>query len=185
MPLGLEQNKIQLVDHDPLWKKVATQTMRQLWNILGSVAKSMEHIGSTSMQDIKAKPIIDIVVGIEDFAEFMPLIPALERNGFTYHGWFLYKRDIVLNVYASTELEDKITTHHIHVIKVNSEDWHGHIDFRDYLNAHPAVAKAYEALKIELAAEYLYDEGWQKYGAGKSEFIKRIVQDAAAWRKEL
>ncbi|MGI6664552.1 MAG: GrpB family protein [Christensenellaceae bacterium] len=185
MTLGLKQNTVQLAAHDANWEEIARQTILRLWEIFGSAAEEIVHIGSTSIKGIKAKPIIDIAVAIKDFEAFMPLIPMLEQNGFFYRGWFLYARDIVLNVYATPEnSDDKIITHHVHVVKANGADWKHHILFRDYLNAHPSVAKAYEALKVALASTNPYDVGREKYNAGKNEFIAQILRDADRWQEE-
>lgn len=180
--LGLKPNIVELVDHDFEWKKLANETIQRLWEIFGSLAKDIQHIGSTSIQNIRAKPIIDIAVAIEDFETFYSLIPTLESNGFMYRGWFIEERSMVLNVYKKLELEDnRVNTHYIHIEKMGSNEWHDHINFRNYLNAHPAVAKTYEAIKIKLAAENAYDEGRKKYGAGKNDFIKKTLQDAVVW----
>ncbi len=84
MSLGLQRNTIKLVDHDAVWKEIAFQTTQELWKIFGPVAKDIQHIGSTSIESIKAKPIIDLAVAVDDFSMFQPLIPKLEREGYTY-----------------------------------------------------------------------------------------------------
>lgn len=181
MSLGLKRNITELIDYDSEWEKLADQTIQRLWEIFGSVAKDIQHIGSTSIKNIKAKPIIDIAVAVNDFGEFEPLIPKLESNGFSYRGWFLVDRITVLNVYEKTNSGERITTHHVHIVKVDSMDWRNHINFRDYLNAHPSVAKAYEDIKIKLACKHPYDEDRRKYNDGKNDFINQTLKDAAAW----
>ena len=182
MSLGLKQNIVELVDHDVKWKIFANQTIQLLWKIFGSTAKDIQHIGSTSIPNIKAKPIIDIAISVEDFKRFEPLIPALEKNGFSYRGWFLVERIMVLNVYKETEASGKIITHHVHVVKADSKEWNDHINFRDYLNAHPSVASEYEVIKTELASIHPYDEERIKYNEGKNDIICKILNNAIAWR---
>lgn len=182
MSLGLKRNIVELVEHDSEWEKLAFQTIQQLWRILGPVAKDIQHIGSTSIQHIKAKPIIDIAVAIEDFLEIEALFDELESNGFSNRGWFLDEH-MIFTIGENVEPNDRITTHNIHIIKIDSAYWHDHIIFRDYLNAHPFVAKAYEALKIKLASEYPYDIGRKKYAAGKNDFINETLQKAAKWNQ--
>lgn len=181
MTLGLKSNIVELVDHNSEWEKIAQKTIQQLWKIIGSIAKDIQHIGSTSIKNIKAKPIIDIAVAVNDFKEFEPLIPELENNGFAYRGWFLIDRITVLNVYEKLQSGDKITTHHIHIVKVDSRDWNDHIKFRDYLNTHLTVAKNYEAIKIKLATENPIDEERKKYNDGKNGFISQTLKDATVW----
>jgi len=121
MKLGLTSGMVEIVGHEPQWEVIAAQTIKQLRNIFAPAAKDIQHIGSTAIKTIKAKPIIDIAVAVDDFREFEPLVPELERNGFSYRGWFLYERITVLNVYEGSKSGDKICTHHIHIVKVNSK----------------------------------------------------------------
>jgi GrpB-like predicted nucleotidyltransferase (UPF0157 family) len=69
MSLGLKRNIVELVDHDPDWENIAFQTIQKLWQVFGSAAKDIQHIGSTSIRHIKAKPQIDIAVAIGDFRD--------------------------------------------------------------------------------------------------------------------
>ncbi|MDR1263696.1 MAG: GrpB family protein [Oscillospiraceae bacterium] len=181
MPLGLKRNIVELIDHDAEWEKLANQTIQRLGEIFGSTAKDIQHIGSTSIKNIKAKPIIDIAVAVNDFEKFKPFISKLESNGFSYHGWFLVERIIVLNVYEDLKSGERVTTHHIHIVKVDSSEWKNHIKFRDYLNAHPSAAKTYEAIKVKLASEHPYDEGRKSYNNGKNDFIIHILNDVTTW----
>lgn len=180
MSLGLKRNVVELVDHDPEWENLALQTIQRLWQIFGLVAKDIQHIGSTSIQYIKAKPQIDIAVAIEDFAEVEELFHELENDGFSNRGWFLNEH-MIFTIGEDIAPDDRITTHNIHIVKVGSADWRDHINFRDYLKAHPSVAKNYESLKIKLASEFPYDVGRKKYTDGKSDFISKTLLDAAAW----
>ena len=177
MFIGLKLDAVELADHDPEWEAFAVQTIEKLRHIFGLVAKDIQHIGSTSIPGIKAKPIIDIAVSVDDFNKIEPLIPALERNGFNYRGWFIVDRIMVLNAYNKTG-----HTHHVHVVKADSEEWNDHINFRDYLKAMPLVAKEYEKLKIELSIRNSYDPGREKYNEGKHNFVKLLLVDAKAWK---
>lgn len=176
MTLGLKRGVVELADHDPEWEMIAAQTIDRLWRVFGSVAKDIQHIGSTSILGIKAKPIIDIVVSVDDFKKIELLIPELERNGFDYRGWFIVDRIMVLNAY------NKIGhTHHVHVVKTDSGEWNDHINFRDYLNANPRIAKEYEDIKVRLASDNPVDPGREKYLAGKHDFIVSKINEARIW----
>ena len=87
MVLGLKRGTVELAGHDPEWEKIAAQTIRRLWRVLGSAAKDIQHVGSTAIVHIKAKPIIDLAVAVDDFAEVEKLIPALEFEGFSWRRW--------------------------------------------------------------------------------------------------
>ena len=180
MELGLKRNVVKLANHDPMWANIAAETIRQLQAVFGSVAEDIQHVGSTSIRHIQAKPIIDIAVAIHDFAEVVPLYDALERAGFSNRGWFM-DNHMIFTIGYDVEPNDRVTTHFIHIVKADSTDWYNNIHFRDYLNANPAVAKAYETLKIGLAQENPYDPGRERYVSGKDTFIKEALQDAAKW----
>ena len=180
MTLGLKRGTVQLADHDPKWKNVAAETMHQLKRILGSVAKDVQHIGSTAIVGIKAKPIIDIAVAADDFAEIEKFVPALHAGGFLRRNW-PDDTQLLFAVGEDSGRDDRISTHFIHIVKTNSEDWHNYINFRDYLNAMPHAAKEYENIKICLAEENPIDEGRAKYLAGKNDFIVSKIDEARIW----
>ena len=87
MAIGLKHGFVELADHDPEWEILAAQTIEKLWHVFGSAAKDIQHVGSTAIRKIKAKPVIDIVVAVEDFDEVLAISPALEENGFIFRGW--------------------------------------------------------------------------------------------------
>ena len=181
MVLGLKRGVVELVDHDPKWKNAATDTIKKLWQIFGTVAKDIQHIGSTAIDNIKAKPIIDIGVLIDDFSEAEALYSELENNGFSNRGLLLDKQSMVFSMGEDIPPDDRITTHYIHIVKSGDTDWRDYIAFRDYLNANTSIAKAYETIKIKLASEYPYDKGRLKYVDGKSNFISQTLHNALIW----
>ena len=184
MVLGLKRGVVELVEYDPKWKNVAAETIKLLWQILGSVAKDIQHIGSTSVENIKAKPIIDIGVLIDDFSEIEGLYGEMENNGFSNRGMLLDRQSMVFSMGKDILPDDRITIHYIHIVKSGDTDWRDYIVFRDYLNANTSVAKAYETLKIKLALEYPYDKGRLKYVDGKSDFIHQTLYDALIWQQK-
>lgn len=179
MLLGLKRGFVELANHDPNWEILATQTIKQLWQVFGSVAKDIQHVGSTAIVHIKAKPIIDIAVAVDDFPEVETLVPTLENAGFIHRHWETDEQ--MLFAVGDDSKPDGVVTHFIHVVKKDSLDWINYVNFRNYLNANINTAKAYEDLKIKLATENPYDKGREKYLAGKYEFIKRTLQEALVW----
>jgi GrpB-like predicted nucleotidyltransferase (UPF0157 family) len=184
MILGLRRGIVELVEHDPEWKNAAVEVIEQLWQIFGSVAIDIQHIGSTAIENIKAKPIIDIGVLIETFTKAEALYKELENNGFSNRGLLLDKQSMVFSIGEDIPPDERITTHYIHIVQKNDQDWLNYILFRDYLNANVSVAKAYETLKINLAVEHPYDKGRIKYVAGKDEFIQKTLKDALKWMEK-
>ena len=179
MVLGLKRGVVELADHDPEWEQIARETIGRLWRVFGAAAKDIQHVGSTAIIHIKAKPIIDIAVAVDDFAEVEKLIPALESEDFVWRKWENSQR--MLFAIGDYVNPDGLVTHFIHVMKSDSEEWFKCIGFRDYLNANISAAKEYEALKIKLAGENPIDPGREKYVAGKDGFITKTLADAHIW----
>ena len=182
MILGLKRDVVELADHDPKWEVMAFETIQRLWRVFGSTAKDIQHVGSTAIPHIKAKPIIDIAVAVDNFAEVETLTPALEAEGFMRRDWSPNENEQMLYAVGyDVEPNNRVTTHYIHVVKSGSTEWNDYINFRDYLNSMTSAAKEYEALKVSLAAENPYDKGREKYLAGKHGFIVATQQAARIW----
>jgi len=176
MPLGLKPDEVKLTDHDPNWEITAAETIQKLWQIFGSVARDIQHIGSTSIKNIKAKPMIDIAVAVDDFVKVNTLSKELEMNGFSNRG-FPFDEHMMFTVHEGY-VDNPIKTHNIHIVKLVSRRWRDFINFRNYLNTHPSVAKDYEALKVKLASEYTSSMVRKQYQDSKRDFIEQILLDA-------
>ena len=141
----------------------------------------IEHIGSTAVPGLAAKPIVDILVGVTGLAETKTqIVPVLRGQGYEYfwrptigddgppwYAWFI-KRD--------SQTGDR--THHVHMVE-QTQEFEGHWDrllFRDYLVAHPDLAGQYEQLKQRLASEYPNDR--VQYTQQKAEFVLRVTECA-------
>lgn len=147
-------------------------------NILGDVIKDIEHIGSTSIPSIKAKPIIDIAVAVDSFNDILSYEKELRNNGFYYQP----KADIYNQLLFAcgdyyTGFGD-LKTHFIYVVITNSMEWRNYINFRDYLNSRPCTAKEYENLKISLALQVPIYSKREKYFKGKRDFIIYVLRKA-------
>ena len=185
MTIGLKRGVVKLSKHNPEWEKVAAATVKRLSRIFGKAAKDIEHVGSTAIKNIHAKPIIDIAVAVDDFGEVEKLTPALETEGFMLRNWLLNENEHMLYAIGyDVPPDDRLTTHYIHVVYYNGATWREYLNFRDYLNSNVLIAKEYEAIKIELAKKFPYDPGREKYHDGKHEFIEQTLADAAIWREK-
>ena len=150
MSLGLKRGTVQLEPHDKQWDEAAIQTIRKLKSILGDDAIDIQHIGSTAIPAIKAKPVIDIVVGVTDFERIMLHNEQLQKEGIFYRG-----SDVEYQIlYVMGDMEKDIRTHHIHVVKWNGTEWKNYIHFRDCLNANENIALQYERVKEELESKF-------------------------------
>lgn len=177
--IGLKRGTVQLYDHEKEWEIEARNTISRLKKILGNVIKDIQHVGSTSILSIKAKPIIDIAVAVNDFNDILAFENELKDNGFFYRP----KPDTSLGeqlLFACGSYYDgtgDLQTHFIHVVLTNSMDWINYINFRDYLNSTPSAAKEYEELKISLAQKFPVN-GRKEYLKGKHDFIVCTLKKA-------
>ena len=176
--IGLKRGTVKLIPHQMIWEKEAEKTTILLKSILKDVAVDIQHVGSTAVRTISAKPIIDIAVGLEDINNIKPYMESLQKNEIVFRGEDV--RGQLLFVMG--DFENDIRTHHIHIVKWDSVDWNNYINFRDYLNASPEYAKQYDDLKKKLAVSF-YDNR-ASYTAGKQTLISRLLKKAYLWRIE-
>ena len=142
--LGLKRGTVLLAPHETGWETYAAETMKRLRAVLGDAAVEMQHVGSTAVPTIQAKPIVDLAVAVRQLSDVEPLFPALEAQGF-YHAAHCDNEGQILLVCG--DLEEDTRTCHIHVVRAGSMEWRNYINFRDYLNFYPKKAAEYEALK--------------------------------------
>lgn len=177
MSIGLKRGKVTVQPHRMEWDVAAQEIINKLKNILKDDIVDVQHIGSTSIKSICAKPIIDIVVGVSSFDRIMVHNEELMENG------IVYRREDhpEQHLYVCGDADNDIQTHFIHVVIWGQKVWNDYLNMRDYLNAHEEKAKEYSDLKERLANEYPEDR--QSYTAGKSVLIESILQSAREWRK--
>ena len=177
--IGLKRGTVELLPHQPLWEDLAAKTIMLLKSLLNDVAIDIQHVGSTSIQNVCAKPIIDIAVGVKTLDSITPYIELLGKNGILFR-----KEDVKEQLlFVIGDFENEIRTHHIHVVEWNSVAWKNYINFRDYLNAFPEYAKEYDDLKKSLAEEFANDR--EKYTTGKHELIDKILKQACLWKSSM
>lgn len=164
--------KVHITDYSPAWRKMFEREKQRLAIALKELGV-IEHIGSTSVVGLAAKPIIDILVGLHDFSIANETVPRLEALGYKYVPEYenvMPERRYLKKVAAG------ISTHHIHMVEINSEFWERHLFFRDFLRANQDVASEYAALKKTLAAVEWKDKN--DFTEAKTAFIKNIENKA-------
>lgn len=165
---------IQLVAYKSNWPKQFEKEKHQLLKVGSEWISAIEHIGSTSIPNMPAKPVIDIMVGVADLAlADTHLIEPIRSLGYDYISQYenvMPQRRYFQKVSVSGE-----HSHHIHLVTLNSVFWQEHILFRDFLRAHPEHADQYAVLKKELTIQFTDRNA---YANAKSEFVKKIVQQA-------
>lgn len=165
--IGLKRGTVKLVPHDERWHAAFKRERKKLSASIGNVTIDIQHVGSTAIKGIPAKPIIDISVGVNKLSDAKKVIRALSKEG--YHFYDTHRDRIFF-----AKGPEKRRTHHLHILRHNGAKWKSDISFRDYLLAHPARASAYANLKMKLAK--LYPEDRAKYTAGKDSFIKATLK---------
>ena len=179
MSLGLIYGTVALVDHDSEWETIADQTIESLWRVFGSVATDIQHIGSTAVNGIKAKPSIGIVVAVNHLEFIESLFPAMEQEGFIFT--YGYKED-EWKIIIYTDKSHSIETHSILIVKHDNPRYMESLCFRDYLNANPTAAKRYEIHKLKIAAKSNNDRS--VYKTNKSDFMKCLLEEAMIWSSD-
>lgn len=168
--VGLKRGTVRLVPYDFHWKKEFKEERKILKKVLGDKAVDIQHVGSTSIPGMRAKPIIDISVGVKSMRGSENLIPLFEAVGYEYRPNF-GGADIQLLFVRG---EEKNRTHYIHVMKYKGSIWNNDLLFRDFLKTHKDWAEKYSLLKENLANKFANDRG--KYTASKAEFIHKIIE---------
>lgn len=171
--IGCTRGTVKLCEHEKEWEIEAKNTISRLKRILGDLIKDIQHVGSTAILSIKAKPIIDIAVAVDDFDAVLRLEKELKDNRPNALG-----NQLLFACGSFYEGTGNRQTHFIHIVRTNSMDWINYINFRDYLNKTPSAAKKYEDLKISLARQTPADSGREKYTKGKHDFIAYILRKA-------
>lgn len=174
--IGLKRGSVRLEMHQSGWEKEAEKTIAELKGILGNIAADIQHIGSTAVSAIHAKPIIDIAVGVRNLDDIFPFIEVLNKNNYIFRGEDV-PRQLLL---VKGDFEKDIRTHHIHVVKWNGSEWTNYIDFRDYLNAFPEKAMKYDECKQDFAKRFPDDR--KLYAEGKKKLIAELIEEAKMWK---
>ena len=176
MSIGLKRGIVELADHNPEWKIFAAQTIERLWGVFGDIATDIQHVGSTAICHIKAKPIIDIAVAVDDLDFVKNIMPKLNAIGFYESIWHAVENDIL--VCDDDEFTDT-RSYHIHIVKTNSSEWNNYLNLRNYLTAKPEKAKEYEQVKITAALKHASDRN--AYTGDKDTIIVRLLEEAHMW----
>jgi GrpB-like predicted nucleotidyltransferase (UPF0157 family) len=157
---------IVLYSYTPEWEQLFNAERERLLRSLAEYVLDIQHIGSTAVPGLPAKPIIDIGIAVANFEEAFRCVPLLESLGYLYRGEFGIPRRHYF-------VRGEPRTHQLHMNEIESADWQNTIAFRDYLREHPDIAGDYAALKKQLAEEFPTDI--HAYTDGKSEFIHRLL----------
>lgn len=157
----------------PMWERSFRAKAEAIRAALGPLAIRIDHIGSTSINGLAAKPIIDIQVSVKAFDPIESLVSPLERCGYTWRSTNAERTKRYFRERPGTERT------HIHVRLSGS--WHEQwaLLFRDYMRTHPSEQAAYAALKMDLAQRHRNDR--KAYTGGKDDFLWGVIRRADQW----
>ena len=161
---------ILVVDYDRQWPILFEQEKQRIIAGLINRLLMVEHIGSTAVPGLAAKPVIDIGVGIRSFADSPALIPCIERLGYVYEPTLEQLLPERRFFWKGTPT---VHTYYLHLAEVDNPVLRRPLQFRDYLRKHPGTAAEYGALKEELAKRCGQDI--EAYVSGKTEFVENVM----------
>ena len=164
-------NPVIIHDYDPLWPRVFETLRSRIAPLLDSMAAAIEHVGSTAVPGLAAKPIIDIDVLLTSAAALPPAIARLASLGYEHRG------DLGIAGREAFRAPSNDFPHHLYVCPPASEEYRRHIAFRDHLRTHQRDASAYAGLKRALAGRFGDDR--EGYNQAKSAFVAEILERAA------
>lgn len=173
MPNNTDDAPIEIVSSNPAWPAQFEAERALLEHVLAPwLVGTIEHVGSTAVPGLAAKPIIDIMVPVRSLEHSQPAIAVLtEQAGYVY---FPYKPE---QMHWLCKPSPQVRTHHVHLVPLVSTLWHERLHFRDALRQDPQLAQAYAQLKRELAQAFKHDR--EGYTDGKTAFVQRVLRDGS------
>ena len=162
--------KVIVVPYNEAWRVAFEEIKKEILDAIGDLIVGIEHVGSTSVKGMYAKPCIDVDVIIKDYSEFDAVVKRLEAIGYIHEG-ILGIKDREAFDYSNKEHLQK---HHLYVCPQQSEELHRHITFRDYLRSNPEAAEKYSLTKQKAAQ--LFPNDIDKYIEYKSPCIEEIYK---------
>ena len=162
--------KVVVVSYDETWKQEFERIKVELFCVLENDIVAIEHIGSTSVEGLAAKPIVDIDIVIQDYTSFETVKEKLSQIGYSYEG------DLGIKDRQAFAYEEKphLMKHHLYVCPLYSEELKRHIAFRNYLRTHPKDRDWYGSVKMLAAAQHPEDNN--AYMLAKSSCVAEITR---------
>lgn len=174
--IGLKKGFVKVEKYNPEWQEEFNKEKKNLKKIFGDVAISIEHVGSTSVVGLSAKPIIDIAIGVDSLKDIIKVKEKILK--FSYYsikenntdGEILMRRGVPIKL---SEDKPSFITHFIHIMEIDGRKYKETLAYRDYLRKNNEALKEYDDLKQKLAIKYQNER--KAYTKAKDEFIKSIL----------
>ncbi|MDQ3020337.1 MAG: GrpB family protein [Bacteroidota bacterium] len=193
--------KIIIQEFQESWAEDFLKLKDTIQDALKDLNVTIDHVGSTSVKGLGAKPVIDILIGLENEADLDKTIQPMQQNGFTYHKKFervstewtawpgrrLYTKLKSLSNLSAPEIidfdnkigPDFILQSNIHTVVKSTNDWKRMIAYKDFLRAHPKIRDEYYLIKKEISKQEF--ENMLKYNEAKNDFVKDVERQAIIW----
>lgn len=194
--------EVEIADYNPRWPRMFEVERGRLLAALAELdgIERIEHVGSTAVPGLAAKPVIDLMIGLSDtnllditseatfnpsadfpitpagYRQHVRFVNAISRLGYTYRG----EHEIPGRLFFRKDAGG-VRTHHIHAVQFDGDFWRNHLRFRDMLRENQFIRAQYEQLKRDLAAQHPNDR--TAYTAGKTNFVLATLQLSAKWKK--
>ena len=159
-----------VTEYDPSWPELFRREAELIYAALEGVGIRIEHMGSTAVPGLQAKPIIDIMIGVSSIEQADSCVPFIEGTGYLYRP----EHEDSMPERRYFERSGSEIDYHVHMVVFGSRFWKDHIFFRNYLRENPEAVQQYAALKKELAEKYR--DNREAYTNGKAEFIQGILR---------
>jgi GrpB-like predicted nucleotidyltransferase (UPF0157 family) len=163
-------DEVVVVPYDPAWEAAFQAEKTRVASTLGALALGIEHIGSTSVPGLSAKPVIDLLVGTRTFEDADECLPRLLADGWEFP---VDVNDKIKDRRFLRRVQGGVRTHHLHIVVFEGELWDGYVRFRDALRKRPDLAQEYEFLKRDLALKFRDQR--ERYTASKSGFVAKVL----------
>ena len=168
-PIGLNKGELRLSPYHDNWAALFELEKKIIASAIGDHLEDIQHVGSTAIVGMPAKPILDIAIAVKEFETARVCIKPLVSLGYTFKG----ENGIPRRHYFQ---KGEPCTHHVHMVEETSEEWTKLIQFRDYLRSDRSVAEEYGRLKAALMDSMTGDR--QSYQAAKTDFIEETILKA-------
>ena len=167
----MRTGRVVVVPYDEAWKNAFEEIKTEIEAEIGDLIIGIEHVGSTSVEGMSAKPCIDIDIIIKDYSVFGEIVGKLGAIGYIHEG------DLGIQDREAFKYADKphLMTHHLYVCPRDSEELHRHIVFRDFLRKNPEAVKEYSMVKEKAAA--LFPDEIEQYIAFKAPCIEELYKE--------
>jgi len=164
------EDPVEIADPDPAWAAQGEAACAEVHDALAPFVVEVQHIGSTSVPGLPAKPVIDLLVGVRSLDDSPAIVAAVTGLGYEYVPEF---EDELPNRRYFRRFAGEVRTHQVHLVeRTDAEWWDRHVAFRDWLRTHPEDRDAYAELKRALADRHRHDRA--AYTDAKSDFIHAV-----------